>query len=134
MRRMPQWKILNSDADSADTRATGTARLNRIPLRSNRVTGSVLLAGVSLIFLISATGCEGLASGQQLSVREMRHWMLPSEGTRVPAPRAVHAAKNGELYVLDNAGRVLVFDPQGKLRRQWWMPEYSVGKPEKICL
>lgn len=36
--------------------------------------------------------------------------------------------------MLDNAGRVLVFDAAGKILRQWWMPEYSVGKPEKICL
>ncbi len=90
--------------------------------------GLLLLPGLCFV------GCESSARGQQLNVREMRHWMLPPEGTRVPAPRAVHAATNGELYVLDNAGRVLVFDPQGKLRRKWWMPEYSIGKPEKICL
>ncbi len=34
--------------------------------------------------------------------------------------------------MLDNVGRVLVYDPDGKLLRQWWMPDYSVGKPEKI--
>jgi DNA-binding beta-propeller fold protein YncE len=37
-----------------------------------------------------------------------------------------------ELFVLDNAGRVLVYDLDGHLLRQWWMPDYSVGKPEKI--
>jgi DNA-binding beta-propeller fold protein YncE len=26
-----------------------------------------------------------------------------------------------------------VYDVEGKLQRQWWMPDYSVGKPEKIC-
>lgn len=60
--------------------------------------------------------------------------MVPSEGPKVPAPRAVHATVKNELFVLDNAGRVLVYDQQGKLLRKWFMPEYSVGKPEKICV
>jgi DNA-binding beta-propeller fold protein YncE len=59
---------------------------------------------------------------------------MPPEGTKIPAPRACHITPQGELYVLDNAGRVLVFDADGNVLRQWFMPEYSVGKPEKICL
>ena len=110
-----------------------TLRAAAVSLASSVLPSIVYLIGLPLI-AACCTGCDVLLSGQELSVREMRHWMLPSAGTRVPAPRAVHAARNGEVYVLDNAGRVLVFDVQGKLLRQWWMPEYSVGKPEKICL
>jgi len=87
----------------------------------------VLLLGIQL------GGC-GNAQQHQLTVRETNYFLMPSEGTKVPAPRAVHITPQGELYVLDNAGRVLVFDAEGKITRRWWMPEYSVGKPEKICL
>jgi DNA-binding beta-propeller fold protein YncE len=66
-------------------------------------------------------------------VQQTVTWALPAEGPLVPAPRGVLAA-DGELFVLDNVGRVLVYDEQGKLLRHWWMPEYSVGKPEKLCL
>ncbi len=51
----------------------------------------------------------------------------------MPAPRAVHVGLKQEIFVLDNAGRVLVYDAEGTLLRQWWMPDYDVGKPEKIC-
>ncbi len=113
------------------TNTSGT-RGDSVPHRVHAVSCAGLLFVLGL--LVSCTGCEGLASGQPLNVREMRYWMLPPVGHKVPAPRGIHAATNGELYILDNAGRVLVYDPAGKLKRQWWMPEYSVGKPEKICL
>jgi DNA-binding beta-propeller fold protein YncE len=58
--------------------------------------------------------------------------MLPAEGAKIPTPRALHVGLHEELFVLDNAGRVLVYDLDGNLLRQWWMPDYSVGKPEKI--
>lgn len=140
MRQASEFRARVESADPPmrfEVRATPPARLVRLvnffspAMRMLPALTSVV--GLTLC-VACCTGCDGLASGQQLRVREMRHWMLPSAGTRVPAPRAVHAARNGELYVLDNAGRVLVFDAQGKVLRQWWMPEYSVGKPEKICL
>ncbi len=127
-------RILRSNAVLSGTGAAIESRTCSCSVPVWYRAASSLFSAVVLAALFATVGCEGTASNQQLAVSEMRHWMLPSEGARVPAPRAVHAAKNGELYVLDNAGRVLVFDPQGKLRRQWWMPEYSVGKPEKICL
>lgn len=88
---------------------------------------------LSLMMGSSISGC-GNAQDYQLPATFTTYWLMPSEGTRVPAPRAVHITPQQELYVLDNAGRVLVFDSNGKILRQWWMPEYSVGKPEKICL
>jgi DNA-binding beta-propeller fold protein YncE len=57
--------------------------------------------------------------------------MLPADGPSIPSPRAVHSADD-ELFVLDKAGRVLVYNENGELQRQWWMPDYSIGKPEKI--
>ena len=51
----------------------------------------------------------------------------------VPAPRSVNVGPDDELYVLDNAGRVLVYDANNELIRQWKMPESDVGKPEGVC-
>ena len=62
------------------------------------------------------------------------YWTPPPEGLKIPAPRAVTAAPDGAIYVLDNVGRVLAFDAQTKPVRQWWMPECSVGKPERILV
>lgn len=57
---------------------------------------------------------------------------MPPEGPKIPAPRGASFGTDGELYVLDDAGRVLVFDSQNQLQRKWFMPEYSVGKPEGV--
>ncbi|MHC4877147.1 MAG: NHL repeat-containing protein [Planctomycetota bacterium] len=62
----------------------------------------------------------------------MHSLSMPPEGAKIPAPRGATFDSDGTLYVLDDAGRVLVFDPQGELIRQWFMPEYSVGKPEGV--
>lgn len=86
------------------------------------------------LLMMVLVGCGTASGGPELPISELAHWMLPPEGPRVAAPRAVHAARDQRLYVLDNAGRVLVFDDQRKLVQKWWMPEYQVGKPEKICL
>jgi DNA-binding beta-propeller fold protein YncE len=38
------------------------------------------------------------------------------------------------MFILDDVGRVLVYDADLNLLRQWWMPEYSVGRPEGIVV
>ncbi len=96
-----------------------------------RVRFSVL--GLLLALCFALSGCGGATAGSDQTLTEVGYWMLPSEGIRIPAPRAVHAAGD-DLYILDNVGRVLVYDGEGELKKQWWMPEYSVGRPEKICL
>jgi iron(III) transport system ATP-binding protein len=89
------------------------------------------IGGLSLTLLY--VGCSG---GQQptLSVKQENYWSMPPDGPRVPAPRGMTVSPEGEYLVLDNAGRVLVFDKDGTFQRHWWMPEYSVGKPEGICV
>jgi len=41
---------------------------------------------------------------------------------------------DGELVALDTAGRVLVYAPDGSIRRQWRMPDSRIGKPEGVCV
>lgn len=75
------------------------------------------------------SGC-GTSVEPSLSYRTVRYRsMLPAD-RRIPAPRGVGIGHGNRLLLLDSVGRVLVYDPAGNLERQWWMPEYSVGRPE----
>jgi len=57
---------------------------------------------------------------------------MPVEGIKIPAPRSLAFNRAGELMVLDDVGRVLIFSPEGVLLRKWWMPDHSIGRPEGI--
>jgi ABC-type multidrug transport system ATPase subunit/sugar lactone lactonase YvrE len=110
----------------------------------HRPAGDVLRAGqrvavhvVALLLLCMAlAGCNSAAGDRtepKLEVHGFTSWAMPAEGVKMPAPRAVHVGLSQEIFVLDNAGRILVYDSDGKLHRQWWMPDYAEGRPEKIC-
>lgn len=93
-----------------------------------RLSWHVLL----IVCLLCGAGCAGASDTMKPVGSEIGEWVLPAEGIRVPGPRALHATRD-RLLVLDNVGRVLAFGFDGTLQNQWWMPEYSVGRPEKIC-
>ena len=92
----------------------------------------VILKLLILFMVFGIAGC--FDSSPPLVVRRESNWMMPPDGPRVPAPRGITVSPDNEYLVLDNAGRVLVFNEAGDIKRQWWMPEYSVGKPEGICV
>ncbi len=85
-----------------------------------------------LFGLLCLSGCVRAPDKTISAGSEVGEWILPAEGIRVPGPRALHATRD-RLLVLDNVGRVLAYGFDGTLQNQWWMPEYSVGRPEKIC-
>ena len=88
-----------------------------------------------LSFVMAAAGCAATAPASPvLFVKQVNHWAMPAAGAKIPAPRGLAFDTNGELFVLDDAGRILVFSIDGKLNRHWFMPEYEAGKPEGICL
>jgi len=93
---------------------------------------------VMLMACLLLAGCssegERATNEPSLQVQQVNYWSMPSEGTSIPAPRGMTVGPNEEVYVLDNAGRVLVFDKDGKVQKRWKMPEYDVGKPEGICV
>ncbi len=101
--------------------------------RRLRAGDQVLLKVLLLLLALILPGCD-LGYEPTLSVKSESYWSMPPEGLRVPAPRGMTVSPDGEYLVLDNAGRILVFDSTGKLQRQWWMPDYSVGKPEGVCV
>ena len=86
-----------------------------------------------LLTLLLLSGCGG---GDELLIvpRRVTRKSIPSAGATIPAPRAVTTAPDDTLYLLDNAGRVLVFDRDGNSIRQWDMPESDVFYPEGICV
>ena len=94
--------------------------------------GRWLVCAGSMLATI-AGGCSPSETEATLPVKAVRHWTMPPDGASFPAPRGMFAADNREIYVLDDAGRVLVFDRAGELQRQWRMPEYEIGRPEGIC-
>lgn len=92
-----------------------------------------VLLGVALLQCVA--GCNGPDGHQpSLTARNIRNWAMPADGNRIPAPRSIHSALNGETVVLDTAARVLVFDQEGKVVRQWSMPESAAGRPEGVCV
>lgn len=101
--------------------------------RRLKVGDQVLLKILLLLFALVLPGCD-FGNESTLAVKKESYWNMPPDGPRVPAPRGMTVSPDGEYLVLDNAGRLLVFDETGVLRRQWWMPEYSVGKPEGVCV
>lgn len=89
---------------------------------------AMIAVALSLCFV---GGCEDATA--EMDVEHVRPITMPPVGVRYPAPRGVAIGDDDEVYVLDNAGRVLVYSKDGQRLREWFMPEYSVGKPEGIC-
>jgi DNA-binding beta-propeller fold protein YncE len=86
------------------------------------------------IVTLLVVGCGGDAAAPVLRVKETRYWSLPSEGHKLPGPRSITTGVNDDIVVLDTAGRVLVYGADRNLKKKWWMPEYSVGRPEGVCV
>lgn len=126
-----------AEVDLLDERSGRAGRFFHRPAHNSLHTGDrVALRVLALLLMcLGLWGCGGATAHEpQMQVHDITAWSVPAAETRVPTPRAIHWTADRELYVLDNAGRVLVFDEDGALVRHWWMPEHSVGKPERICL
>jgi ABC-type multidrug transport system ATPase subunit/sugar lactone lactonase YvrE len=123
-----------AELELLDERTGNTQRVFHRPAGNLLAAGQRVVLHVVALLLVALflAGCTSASAEPQLSVRTTNSWMLPAEEAKIPTPRALHVGRHEELFVLDNAGRVLVYDLAGKLLRQWWMPDYSVGKPEKI--
>jgi len=87
---------------------------------------------VLLFALLLAACSERKDAG--LTAREWRTWQLPPEGATLPTPRSLATGLHDELVVLDTAGRVLIYDANAVLLRQWHMLDTSVGKPEGVVI
>jgi DNA-binding beta-propeller fold protein YncE len=125
---------VESDLEHEPTRERRTIvhRMGREPLAAG--TRVLLRVCTVLLVCLAWVGCGQSDAGPQLPVSSVRTIKMPADGSSVPAPRSLTVSPQGELYVLDTAGRVLVYTAEGVLDRQWRMPEYDVGKPEGVCV
>ncbi len=138
-----------AESDSAlrhDSAGISQRFVHRSPVpplqRGERVSLRWLLA----LLMLVASQLAGCSQGDDplLAVKSFQYFAMPPDETTSPPPRAVavnvwpvgadEKRGAGEMIVLDKAGRVLVYDEAFQLRRQWWMPQYSAGKPEGACL
>lgn len=124
----------SAEVDLVDVRDGIRKTFVHRPARMHLKPGDRVL--LKLLMLLMAVFCIGCGGGAEptLAVKQESYWFMPPDGPRIPAPRGMTISPDSEYLVLDNAGRLLVFDKDGKLTRQWWMPEYSVGKPEGVCV
>lgn len=91
-------------------------------------TGKMLL----VLWLVVLAGCAERSADPELRFSRFDAWKIPPNGQHLPAPRALYSSEQDVVYVLDDAGRVLVYSPDGQLMNQWFMPDYSIGRPEGI--
>jgi len=117
--------------------ASGTARSffhrpGAEMLRAGMRVRAALLGLLVTLFVV--TGCQRAPQAIDLTATEWRVWNLPPDGATLPTPRSVAVGNDGEIATLDTAGRVLIYDGDGALKRQWQMLDVRVGKPEGIVV
>ena len=94
-------------------------------------TQSLRFAFIFFAMLLFA-GCKDRNGTATIPVKSWRTWMLPTDGAVQPTPRSLATGPHDELAVMDTAGRVLIYDANGALLRQWKMLDVQFGKPEGI--
>ena len=88
-------------------------------------------SGPACVLLLLFIGCAP-STEPTLSYSSVDRWVIPADGARIPAPRGLFSDEDDNVYVLDDAGRVLIYSSDGKVQKTWHMPEYSAGRPEGI--
>ena len=119
------------------THAAPTAGLAADPPtgRVAALLGAAKTLALAVALLAGVAGCEpDPADAPPLRFDSVRMTALPNVGPKLPGPRGCGARANGEVFVLDNAGRVLVYGPDLNLLRQWEMPANANGNPEGVCV
>lgn len=96
----------------------------RIARHMPRVLLMALLVGCS-------AGCL-TQTEPALKFSSIDRWVVPADGARIPAPRGLFSDDEDNVYVLDDAGRVLIYSSDGQVQKTWHMPEYAAGRPEGI--
>jgi len=84
-----------------------------------------------MLLALTGVGCSS-SSEPVLSYSSIDRWVVPADGARIPAPRGLFSDEDDTVYVLDDAGRVLIYSSDGQVRKTWHMPEYAAGRPEGI--
>ena len=116
---------------AASAKRQRAAAVHGLRFRAVVATVGIIVGGLALVLFAA---CERKTSANSLTPHEIRTWQLPPDGPTLPTPRSVAVGNHDELAVLDTAGRVLLYNAEGALQRQWKMLDVSVGKPEGIIV
>lgn len=123
----PRWGFGGSGA-SNPRRCPGLSHC--VPSARNTTPAASTVPLILLCLIIF--GCGDQTTDPEMSFTKFDTWKVPASGSFLPAPRGLYADEHDTVYVLDDAGRVLVYDSHGKLIKQWEMPEFAAGKPEGV--
>ena len=93
-------------------------------------TGIKVILSILLILLLS---CSPVSSAS-LEYSKINSFNMPAAGQKLPGPRGLCCGNNDEVIVLDDAGRILVYDAKGKEIKRWSMPETALGHPEGVTV
>ena len=88
--------------------------------------GMKVILSLILLLLLSCTP----KSQSTLDFSEVDSWNMPASGQKLPGPRSVSPGLNGQVIVMDDAGRLLLYDAEGNEIKRWNMPETELGHPE----
>ena len=89
------------------------------------------LMAICLIIFGGLSGCADV-DPDALPISQFSAWELPADGPRIPAPRSLYADAQDNVYMLDDAGRVLIYSSTGEVRNVWHMPAHENGRPEGV--
>ena len=107
------------------------SKLRRVPF-SHCAPLTSFLVGSAAVLLMLLTGCISENTEPEFFVSRFDSWKVPASGQFLPAPRGLYSDADDNVFVLDDAGRVLVYNSEGRITQQWEMPEFAAGKPEGI--
>jgi hypothetical protein len=101
-----------------------------LPIAKNQPVTVLRLLGVFLALVL--IGCDRASTEPELRVASWESFSLPEMGSSLPTPRSLACSDDNRLAILDTAGRVLIYSPQGALLKSWLMLDVSIGKPEGL--
>jgi iron(III) transport system ATP-binding protein len=124
-----------AEVELHDSRSGSSRRFFHRPAGPRLAKGSrvVLRVIASLVACLLISACSS-GDDPALPIREIHYWSMPPKGSKIPAPRSVTCGPESENYILDKAGRVVVFSETGELLRKWDMPDARIGNPEGACI
>lgn len=107
-----------------------------LPMPHLKPNDRIKLHIISLFLLLTLfiTGCKPSPQYPEIKVKQTHIWVVPVDDISVPSPRSAKMLPDGQMVVLDTAGRVLIYNKVGKVVDIWHLPTNKNGNPEGTCL
>jgi len=103
------------------------------PARDALAAGQrVVIRVLTMLLMFTLIACNRSES-VAMDAHDMHIWSVPPVSGTMPRPRHIEIDERDRVIVLDTAGRVLIYNDQGDVVRQWDMPTSEAGNPEGTC-